>query len=375
MKILFTGGGTAGHILPLIAVAREIRKIYPKTDLNLYYVGPKDDFTSLLLSQENIKIKTIFAGKIRRYFGITSFFSNIFDVLFKVPLGAIQSFFYIFFLAPDIIFSKGGYGALPATISGWILRTPIFLHESDIVPGLTNKFLGKLATEIFVSFPIKKIKHFPFKKMILVGNPIRTEILNGDPEKAKEFFKITGKKPVILILGGSQGAKKINNVVLEILPNLLNNFEVIHQCGEKNFKNAQNEAGVMIKKDFEKYYHLVPFMKEDGLKLAYAISQIIVSRAGASSIFEIAALGKPSVIIPMEGSAQNHQYKNAYSYAENKACIVIEESNLTPHFFLEKIKFLIERPEEAEKMAKAAKFFSKPLAARIIAEYILSYLI
>jgi UDP-N-acetylglucosamine--N-acetylmuramyl-(pentapeptide) pyrophosphoryl-undecaprenol N-acetylglucosamine transferase len=375
MKILFTGGGTAGHILPIIAVEREIRKIYPKKDLKLYYVGPKDDFNSLLLSQEDIKIKTILAGKIRRYLTFQSFFQNIFDVLFKIPFGILQAFFIIFFSSPDIIFSKGGYGALPATLAGWILRVPIFLHESDIIPGNTNRFLSRFATEIFVSFPIKTIEKLPVNKMILVGTPIRREILRGDALPAKEYFRISGEKPVILIMGGSQGAQRINEMILEILPSLLWEFEVIHQCGEKNFKQAQTEAKIMVKEDQGKYYHLFSFLKEEELKLAYAVSQIIVSRAGASSVFEIAALGKPSILIPLPESAQNHQFRNAYYYAESGACLVMEEANLTPHYFLEKLKFLAYRPDEIRKMEIAATAFSKPLAGKIIAEYLLGCLL
>jgi len=374
MKILFTGGGTAGHIMPLIAVAREIRKIYQKDDLKFFYLGPKDNFGSLLLSQEGIKVKGIFAGKIRRYLNPKAFFQNIFDVLFKIPAGIIQSFFYIFFFAPDVIFSKGGYGALPATISGWLLRVPIFLHESDVIPGKTNRFLSKFAVEIFVSSSVKTIEHLPKNKMIFTGNPIRRELLEGSPQEAKEFFKLTGEKPVILILGGSQGAQRINDMLLEILPELLLDFEIIHQCGEKNKKQIQIESKVMIKEEMEKYYHLIPFLKERELKLAYAACQAVVSRAGANSIFEIAAKGLPSILIPLSESAQNHQLKNAYAYSENGACLVIEESNLTPHFFLEKLKFLVFRPGEMKKMQNSAIEFSTPYAGKIIAEYLINYL-
>ncbi len=360
--------------MPLIAVAREIRKIYPKEDLKFSYLGPKDNFGSLLLSQEGIKITGIFAGKVRRYFSPKTFFQNIFDVLFKIPLGIIQSLFYIFFFAPDIIFSKGGYGALPATISGWLLRVPIFLHESDVIPGQTNRFLSKFAIEIFVSFPVKKIEYLPKNKMIFVGNPIRKELSEGSQKEAKEFFKLTGEKPVVLILGGSQGAQRINYMLLEILPELLSDFEIIHQCGEKNQKQVQVESKIMIKEEMEKYYHLIPFLKEQELKLAYAAAQAVVSRAGANSIFEIAALGKPSILIPLLESAQNHQFKNAYAYSENGACLVIEESNLTPHFFLEKLRFLVFRPGEMKKMQEAAVEFSTPYAGKIIAEYIVNYL-
>jgi UDP-N-acetylglucosamine--N-acetylmuramyl-(pentapeptide) pyrophosphoryl-undecaprenol N-acetylglucosamine transferase len=374
MKILFTGGGTAGHIMPIVAIAREIRRLYTGKKINFYYIGPKDDFGMILLSQEGFKIKTILAGKIRRYFTLQSFFQNIFDIVFKFPIGFIQSFFYIFFLGPDLIFSKGGYGAMTATISGWILRVPIFLHESDVVAGKTNVFLSKFAKEIFVSFPIRQTENLPLNKLILVGNPVRRELTIGSFEAAKEHFNLSGEKPVILILGGSQGSQRINDMILEIIPSLLEEFEIIHQCGEKNLTQVESEAKIMIPAGKEKYYHLFPFLRENELVDAYSASQIIVSRAGANAIFEIAFLGKPSIIIPLPESAQNHQLKNAYAFEKNGACLVLEESNLSPRFFLEKLRFLIHRPVEIEKMQRAAVDFSTPNAAKIIAEYILNNL-
>ena len=252
MKILFTGGGSGGHIFPIIAIARELRRIYPKKDLQLFYIGPKDEFSFILLSQEGIRVKTIMGGKIRRYLGLTSIFQNLIDILFKIPLAFLQAFFYIFFLAPDLIFSKGGYGSFPSVLAGWILQIPILLHESDIVPGLANRILSKFAIEIFVSFPVRETEYFPPQKMISVGNPIRRELLEGQKDEAREFLGLSGVKPVILILGGSQGAQRINDMLLQILPEILTDFELIHQCGEKNFKEIETETNVILKKEQKK---------------------------------------------------------------------------------------------------------------------------
>ncbi len=372
MKILFTGGGTGGHVLPIIGITREILRIYPQEKIQFFYIGPKDEFGEIFLSHEGIKVKRVLSGKIRRYRDWKSISQNLVDCLFKIPVGVFQAFFYIFFLAPDLIFSKGGFGSLPGVIAGWVLQIPIFLHESDLTPGLANRFLSRFSLEIFVSFP--KTEWFPPKKMILVGNPIRREILEGSRERAKKLFKLSDKKPVILILGGSQGAQRINDKILEILSELLTNFELIHQCGEKNFKEVRAEAKVVITKDLKEYYHLSPFLKEEELKHAYQAADLIVSRAGSGSIFEIAAVGKPSILVPLPEAAQNHQVKNAYSYAENEACLVMEEANFTPRFFLEKLKYFFAHPEELEKMQKGAKEFAKPLAAKITAEYLVSYL-
>ena len=375
MKIVFTGGGSTGHIIPIIAITREIRRFYlgEQKKLQFIYFGPKDEFSSILLSQEGIKVKTILAGKIRRYLEWKSILQNLVDVLFKVPIGFLQSFFYIFFLAPDLVFSKGGYGSVLPVFCAWLLRTPILLHESDVAPGLANRFVSEFALEIFISFPVSQTEYFSTKKMTSVGNPIRKTILEGSQEEAKKLFNLTGEKPVILVMGGSQGAQKINETILAILPEILVNFELIHQTGEKNFEEVRTEAKVVITKELEKYYHPFPFLKEIELKHAYRAANLVVSRAGSGAIFEIAACQKPSILIPLTSAAQNHQVKNAYAYAQSGAAIVIEEANLTPHFFLEKLKYLFSHPEELEKMQKAAKAFSKPESAKIIAHHILDY--
>ncbi len=376
MKILFTGGGTGGHIVPILAIVREMRKLQgspsASSGLQLFYIGPKDDFNELLLSQEGIEVFTILAGKMRRYGGIQTIFQNFVDILFKTPVGIIQAFFKVFFLAPDVMFSKGGYGAIPATIAGWLLRVPVFLHESDSVPGLANRIAASFALKIFVSFP--NTQKFQIRKTILTGNPIRKEILTGSKEEAAQVFHLAGGKPVLLILGGSQGAQKINDVVLLLVNDALNNFEIIHQTGEKNFLQVKAEAKTVIAPLNEKYYHPVSFLKETELRHAYAVADFIVNRAGSGSIFEIAALGKPSILIPLAGAAQNHQVENAYAYAKEGAAVVLEEANLTPHFFLEKLRSLFENPQELAKMSQAALAFSKPEAANFIAQYLIEYL-
>ena len=367
MKIVFTGGGTGGHIFPIIAIIREMKKISKGASLSLFFIGPKDDYSLTILSGEEIKIKNIIVGKLRRYFS----FKNFFD-FFKILTGIIQAFFYLFILNPDLVFSKGGYGSFPVSFAARILHIPIFLHESDIIPGLATKIEGKWVEEIFISFA--HTKFFPKEKIILVGNPTRTEILEGSKEKAKKIFNLTEEKPVILILGGSQGAQKINDTILEILAEFIKNFEIIHSTGEKNFNQVRSEAETVISSADLKYYHPFPFLNEEYLKNGLAAADLIISRAGAGSIFEIAAKGKPSILIPLSTSASNHQIENGYAYAENGASLIIEEENLKPHFFLERINSLFLRPQMLGKMAQQAKIFSKPKAAKIIASYLLEYL-
>jgi UDP-N-acetylglucosamine--N-acetylmuramyl-(pentapeptide) pyrophosphoryl-undecaprenol N-acetylglucosamine transferase len=374
MKIVFTGGGSGGHIFPIIAIVQELKKIYRGDDLQLYFIGPKGEIPFSYLTEEGIKVKKILAGKFRRYFNPLSFLQNLIDIFFKIPVGIVQSFFYIFFLAPDLIFSKGGYGSLPVVLTGYLLGTPIIIHESDVVPGLVNRFLSKFAMEIFVSFPVEKIKYLPKEKMIFVGNPIRLDILGIDKKDGSNFFSIKSRKPVILILGGSQGSQRINEVVFDILNELLIDFEVIHQVGQNNFKEAEYFVEVIIDKKLRENYHYYSFLDIKELSLALNLADLVISRAGSGSISEIAAVGKPSILVPLPESAQNHQLENAYLYAQRGACIVIEENNLTPHFLLEKLKYLFSHPSRLKEMAEKAQEFAKIRAGEIIAQYIVAYL-
>ena len=371
MKIIFTGGGTAGHIFPIIAIIRKIKEIDPSGSFQFFYIGPKDNFAKDLLSREGIAVKTVLGGKIRRYFS----FKNFIDLFFKLPISFFQAFYYIFIISPDLIFSKGGYGSIPTVIIGWLLKTPIFIHESDIVPGLANKIASHFALEIFTAFPAEKTAFFPKEKMISVGNPLRENLVSGKlKENPGKIFQISGEKPILFFLGGSQGAQIINDKLLLVLSQFLKSFEIIHQTGQKNFEEVKKESETIIAPELKKYYHPLPFLDEEKIKAAYEIADLIISRAGAGTIFEIAAFGKPSILIPIERSAQNHQIKNAYAFSEAGASIVIEEENFLPHFLLEEVKQLFAKPKRLEEMAKKAKEFSKPKAAKITAEYIAVYL-
>ncbi|MDI6883044.1 MAG: UDP-N-acetylglucosamine--N-acetylmuramyl-(pentapeptide) pyrophosphoryl-undecaprenol N-acetylglucosamine transferase [Patescibacteria group bacterium] len=369
MTIIFTGGGTAGHIFPIIAICREIRKIRSgDKNLRLFYIGTGDAYSLNLLAQEGVKIKKIFAGKLRRYFS----FRNFLD-LFKIPIGILQSFFWLFFLTPDLVFSKGGYGSFPAAFSARILHIPIFLHESDVSPGLASRIESRWALEIFTSF--ESTEYFPKEKMLWVGNPIRKEILQASKETAKEIFKLQGGRPLILILGGSQGSRRINNLILEILPEIILNFEIVLQTGQKNYKEVEAESKALIGKNLIKYYHPLPFLNEIQLKSILSACDLVVSRAGAGAIFEIAAFGKPSLLIPIKDSPQDHQIKNAYCFAKSGGGEVIEEENLKPYFFLERLKYFFSRRDILEKMREGSLSFARQKAGEVIASYLLEYLI
>jgi len=365
MRILFTGGGTGGHVYPIIAIKRTLRKKFGQ-EMEFLYIGP-NGFAADAFKKEEIKCKFILAGKLRRYFSLINFID-----LLKIPIGLIQSLWHIFWFMPDIVFSKGGYGSIPIVLASWLYQIPIIIHESDSVPGLASKISAYFAKKIIVSFKEAE-KYFPEKKTILLGNPVREELNQGNKEEGKKIFSLSSEKPVLLVIGGSQGAQKINEIILNILPRLLEKCEVIHLCGKKNLKEIKiNSDKILEKFDSNKksLYHLYPFLEEEGLKHAYASANIIVSRAGAGNIFEIAAIEKPCILIPLSTSASDHQTKNAWALAKIGGAIVLKEKNLTINMLLGAIFGLINDPEKAKKIGEKAKSFYKPETNQKIAEEI-----
>lgn len=367
MRILFTGGGTGGHVFPILAVKKTFEGA-GNPAISFYYLGP-DGFVKENFINQGIKTKFITAGKLKRYFSL-----GVPLELIKFVIGVIQSFIHLFLWVPDVIFSKGGYGSFPVVFVGWIYRIPIILHESDSAPGLANRILAKFAKKIILSFPKSQIyfdKHQ--EKIILIGNPIREELILGDGSQGKTLFQIKSEKPVILILGGSQGAQKINEIILDILPRLLEITEVIHVTGEKNDKFVIEEAQRILKyyENLKQYYHLAPFLNEDYLKHAYAAADLVINRAGSGSIFEIAACGKPSILIPLPNSASDHQRKNAHDFAQSGATIVLEQENLTTNILLEEISKLLGNTAKLQEMSEKAKQFYKPYIAESIKNEIL----
>lgn len=369
MKILLTGGGTGGHFYPLIAVAKTINAVADQekiASLELVYMA-EHPYDKNILLQNGIKFKKIYSGKIRRYFS----FLNVIDAVKLVP-GIIKSIFGIYLYFPDAVFSKGGHESFPPVLAAKILGIPIIIHESDAIPGKANIWAGKFAKRVAVSFA-GSAKYFPMDKTAVVGNPVRKEFFIKEVLGAKEYFRLESEAPVIFIFGGSQGAKNINDNLLDILPELLADYQIIHQCGKNNYEDCRGRADLILEtSSFKSRYKIFPYLESDAMRMAYGAADLVVSRAGSGSIFEIAASGLPSIIIPLTGSAQEHQRENAYAYAKSGAAVVIEERNLKPHILKSEISRLINDREGLGKMSAAAKLFAKPEAAEKIAREIIS---
>src|SRR3989344_331522 len=367
MRILFTGGGTGGHFFPVIAIARELRRIADENrllDVDLYYIGPNDYGRELML-REDIITETVSAGKVRRYFAWQNF-----SDFFRTFWGILQAFVKLFRIMPDVVFSKGGYGSFPVLLSARIYRLPVMIHESDAVPGVITRWSAKFARRIGVAFP-KTQSLFPPEKTAVVGNPIRKRLLGGIRTEARDSFSIFTQKPVVLVLGGSQGAGAIHSTILAGLKNFVSDFELIHQTGMEHFADVSQRSLVILDSATKGLYHPYAFLDETHMREAYAASDIIISRA-SSTIFEIAAAGKPSILIPLPSAAQDHQRENAYEYSRAGGAIVIEQNNATPNLVRHTLLRVFESPDELQKMREAAERFARVDSAEIIAREILS---
>ena len=369
MKILFTGGGTGGHFYPIVAIIEALQVLIEEERLvGIEFIFMSDSpYDNDLLIKQDVRFKQVEAGKMRRYFSLL----NITD-FFKTLGGLWSAFWFMYREFPDVVFGKGGYASFPALFAARILRIPVMIHESDAVPGRVNRWAAKFAKRIAISFP-ESAKYFPAKKTAFTGNPVRREILGSTPEEAKEVFQLEPGLPTLLILGGSQGSKNINDTILDAAGEIVKFAQVIHQCGKNNIEEVKGRLSIVLEKSpFKSRYHVYGYLNDTTLRNASSVADIIVSRAGASSIFEIAAWDIPSILIPLVNSAQDHQRENAYSYARTGAGEVIEEPNLTPHLLISEIHQLLNDKKRLETMREAAKNFAQPKAARKIARELLN---
>ncbi len=318
-----------GSVSPLLAIYEEIKRNDPNSEF--LWVATRNGPESSLISEYNIPIKKIYCGKFRRYFSMKNFLDPFFIIL-----GFFQSLFLIIRFKPQAIISAGGFVSVPLVWAGFLLRRPSLIHQQDVIPGLANKLMAPFADIITVTFK-KSLDNFPKNKTALVGNPFRAEILKGNKQEAFNFFNLEPDLPVILITGGGTGALNINNLVLKSLNQLVNFCQIIHLTGGKVDQIAQHSR-----------YHSFDFLTGQ-LKNAYAASDLVVSRAGMQSLTELAALRKPSIIIPMPKS---HQEANAIEFSKNNAAIVLSEKNLNPDKFCKAIKEIILNKSEMENLRR-----------------------
>ena len=365
MKVLLTGGGSAGHFYPLIAIAEELHRTAREEKLleaRLYYMSTTPYDKKVLFDNDITFVRT-FAGKARLYFSLL----NILDI-FKMALGILKALWSVYLLYPDVVISKGGYASVPAVYAARLLRIPLIIHESDGIPGRANRWASHFAKRIAVSWP-EAVQFFPHEKTAVTGQPIRKEILIPARHGAHEYLALEEGVPVIFVLGGSQGARIINETIIDILPTLVSHYQIIHQTGVKNIEDVKKMTRVVLAKNPHKNrYKPFGYLDNLAMRMSAGIADLVISRAGAGAIFEIAAWGRPSIIIPIAASNKDHQRKNAFNYARRRACIVIEEKNFSPNVLSSEITRLMNDERLREQMGKAAKKFFKPGAAKKIAK-------
>lgn len=369
MKIVFTGGGTGGHFYPIIAVAEKVNKIIDQEHIigaKLYYISDSP-YDKEMLSVNGLYYEEVSTGKMRTYFSLKNF-----SDMFKTFFGTISAIYKLFSIYPDVVFGKGGYASFPTLFAARILRIPVIIHESDSAPGRVNAWAGKFAKKVAVSF-MEAAEYFPKEKVAWTGQPIRTEIENkATREEALTYFKLESELPVILVMGGSQGAELINNTVLDALPRLVNNFQIIHQTGVKNFKTVSGQANVVLGENkFKQRYLPIAYLNPLTIKMAAGAASLVVSRAG-SGLFEIASWGVPSILVPITTTNGDHQRKNAFNYARAGACSVIEEVNMTANILNGEIERILNDKAGYEKMSHNAKTFGHSGAAEKIARVLVN---
>jgi UDP-N-acetylglucosamine--N-acetylmuramyl-(pentapeptide) pyrophosphoryl-undecaprenol N-acetylglucosamine transferase len=334
--------------------------------LEIVRMGPRDGY-EVLFQNRGVTVLPIVSGKMRRYFSLM----NIVDVP-KFFIGFFQALFRLYLIMPDVIFSKGGTGALPVVAAGWFYRIPVMIHESDAEPGRTNLASARFAKKIFVSFE-RAAGYFDPKKTEVTGAPMRSELFaeRTTRELAKDALGFSSSHPLVLVLGGSQGSTRVNDFIITNLAALAAETQVLHQTGVGNLPEVKKlSQAALLGGPIANRYLAVGYL-DDNLSLACTAADLVVTRAGSDTIATIAAFGLPAIFIPLAGSANDHQRANAYEFGKTGAAVVIEEANLLPGIFLSQIKLILTDDALRAKMSAASARFFIPGAAEKIAEEVL----
>lgn len=352
LRILFTGGGSAGHVTPNIALIKKFRS----EGWNIFYIGSSKGIEKELISKLNVSYFEISTGKLRRYFSWQNFIDPI-----KIIYGIFQAFFLCLKIKPDVVFSKGGFVSIPVVVSSWLLRIPIVIHESDLTPGLANRLSFGFASKICITFDETKKYIRNQQKIITTGTPIREELLYGDLDKGLKLCGFSKGKKIILVYAGGLGSENINKIIRELLPKLLIKFQVIHICGKNKLGDNLNLQG----------YKQFAYLNNEFADVL-ACASIVICRAGANSIYELLTLNKPHILIPLPKSvSRGDQIFNAQYFSKQGFSYLLFEENLNPKSLYEKVLWINQHEAEViDNLAKFAKRNSVKLIYDIISQYV-----
>lgn len=375
MRIVLTGGGTGGHVMPFESIIESLRTIHlqEKTslpgfldpeELHISFLGVSNAEIDELFKRYDVPVLHIPSGKMRRYASAL----NIVDLIFKLPLGIIVALYRMWQIMPDVLLSKGGYGSVPSVVAAWVYRIPVLLHESDVAPGSANSFLLRFASAITVGFAVSReylgtVAH----KLFVTGTPVRMALSHSTKQSAKQTLGFQENETLLLVMGGSQGAKQINEALLAVLPSVVGAMSVLHITGSTQYDAVTKVASEILASSPRKTsYKAVAYLGETMVS-ALTAADIAVARAGASTLAEIAHFKIPSLLIPLADAANDHQRKNALAFEAAGGALILDPSNLSPHLLEQSIMRLASDTSLREMLSKNLTALDFPTAATDIA--------
>src|SRR5579863_992590 len=359
MRVLVSGGGTGGHIYPALAIATQLRSEY---QAEILFLGSDDGLEKEIVPAAGFALATVKAGKLRRYISLQTITGML-----RVPLGMFQAISIVRKFRPDVAFTSGGYVAVPAALATRLNGVPLMMHQQDVPPNLSNRLAAPLATRISVAFA-DSLPYFPARNTLLLGNPVRQAMLDvraTTPQAAREQLGFEAGTPLLLVTGGSQGARHLNQVVCQALPRLLTYCQVLQISGKDLYNETRTQADSLLAGSDEalkQRYRLVAYLDAE-MPLAVQAADLVLCRSGASTLTELAILGKASILVPLPpavgGSAQE---KNAAMFGRKQAAMVISNDDLRADVLEERVQVLLSSPEQLAALAQAASAFAKPEA-------------
>lgn len=363
MRIGLVGGGSGGHFYPLIAVAQELSERVENPEL--YYYGP-EPYNTELLQTYNIRFSRVPAGKVRRYFSVL----NVLDT-FRTFWGLLVALAKLYWHYPDVILTRGSYASVPIVLAAWFYRIPIVVQESDVKPGRANRLAGRFAKYIAISWA-PTAEYFKSKPTALTGIPIRREIRQEHPSP-HQALGIPNDLPLLYVTGGSLGAERINTLILNSLDELLPHMRIYHQTGDTHIETVKKTARELLKNKPQllEYYYAVGTANATTVNALLSAARIVITRAGTTTLYEIAIHKKPAIVIPIPEDVSHDQRTNAYTYARNGAAVVIEERNLTEHLLQTELFSMLTDVDAYRNMQAATQEIADTNAAVIISEALL----
>ncbi len=367
MKVLISGGGTGGHIYPALAVAQQLQQEY---QADILYLGSDDGLETSLIPAAGLRLALIKAGKLQRFMS----WRTVTDVA-RIPVGMAQAINIVRQFHPDVAFTSGGYVAVPAGLAARLNGVPFLMHQQDVPPNLSNRLLAPLATRISVAFA-DSLPYFPAHKTVQLGNPMRQAILDirqQSSQQARATLGMSANLPLLLVTGGSQGARHLNQTVCDALPELLQFCQVLQISGPKLFAETRDRANSTLSslsEELQQRYRLVAYMDED-MPLALQSATVILCRAGASTLSELAVLGKPSILVPLPPAIGNSpQEANAAMFGNKQAAEVISDTDLKPELLVMRVKSITTSFTSLQHMAEAVSSFARPDATQDIVKQV-----